>query len=130
MRSLSEDLRVRIIRARQRGEGSAAVAARFEVNIRTVQKLWKRYQETGSTLPGQHGGHRQSRLAPMESEIRAWIAQEVDITLAELCDRLADRGIEIKVPALWHQLNKWELTYKKNAARQRTRSRRRASGTG
>lgn len=130
MRSLSEDLRVRIIRARERGEVSSAVAARFEVNIRTVQKLWKRYRETGSVLPGQHGGHRQSRLAPVESEIRAWIAEEVDITLAELCDRLADHDIHIKVPALWHQLNKWGLSYKKNATRQRARSRRRAGKAG
>jgi transposase len=50
----------------------------------------------------------------MESELRAWIEAEVDLTLAEICARLAARaGIQIKVPALWHQLDKWNLTLKK-----------------
>jgi transposase len=65
----------------------------------------------------------------MESELRAWIEAEVDLTLAEICARLAARaGIQIKVPALWHQLDKWNLTLKKNPARQRARARRRATG--
>jgi len=59
------------------------------------------------------GGHRRSRVAAMESTLRAWIKADVDVTLAELCARLGERGIMIKVPALWHQLNKWQLTFKK-----------------
>src|SRR5580658_3553505 len=118
MRSLSEDLRVRIIRARERGESSAAVAQRYEVNIRTVQGLWKRYCESGVNLAKQRGGYRVSRVAAMEKTLRSWIKAEVDLTLAEMCDRLAEHGITIKVPALWHQLNKWKLTLKKNSARQ------------
>jgi hypothetical protein len=37
-------------------------------------------------------------------------------------------GNAIKVPALWHQLDNWKLTLK-NPARQRARTRRRASRT-
>jgi transposase len=51
------------------------------------------------------------------------------LTLAQLCERLADQGIQIKTAALWHQLNKWGLSFKKNPARQRARSSRRASGS-
>lgn len=128
MRSLSEDLRVRIIRAKKRGEDSSAVAQRYEVNIRTVQILWKRYRETGEILARQRGGYRVSRVASMEKTLRSWLKAEVDLTLAEMCERLAEHGIAIKTTALWHQLDKWKLTFKKNPARQRARARGRQSG--
>jgi transposase len=69
------------------------------------------------------GGHRQSRLAPLESMLRAWIAADVDMTLAEICVRLQAHGTTIKTSALWQQLNKWGLSLKKNAARRRARAR-------
>jgi hypothetical protein len=54
--------------------------------------------------------------------------KEPDLSLAELCERLAKQGVSIKTGALWHQLNKWNLTFKKNPARQRARTRGRAAG--
>ena len=65
----------------------------------------------------------------MEPVLRAWIEQEPGLSLAELCDRLAKQGVSIKIGALWYQLNKWNLTFKKNPARQRARTRGRAAGT-
>jgi transposase len=127
MQSLSEDLRIRIIRARERGESSSAVAARYEVNIRTVQMLWKRYRASGDVAPRRRGGYRISRVAAMEKTLRSWIKAKADITLLEMCERLREQGIIIKVPALWYQLNKWKLSFKKNPARQRARTRGRAS---
>jgi transposase len=64
----------------------------------------------------------------MEPVLRAWIEQEPGLSLAELCERLVAQGVSIKIGALWHQLNKWNLTFKKNAARQRARTRGRAAG--
>jgi transposase len=60
----------------------------------------------------------------LEATVRGWLKAQPDLTLAQLCERLAERGIQIKVPALWHQLNKWNLSFKKNPARQRARARR------
>jgi transposase len=74
------------------------------------------------------GGHRRSRLAEREAVLRAWIAAQPDLTLAELQQRLAQQGLAIKIGALWHQLNKWNLSFKKNPARQRARARGRAGG--
>lgn len=74
------------------------------------------------------GGYRRSRIAHKEDQIRQWIGATPDLTLAELSERLAKEGIQIKVPALWHQLNKWGLSFKKNPARQRAVARRRVSG--
>jgi len=77
----------------------------------------------------QIGGHRRSRVQDAEPGLRRWIAAEPGLTLQELRERLAKQGIAIKIGALWHQLNKWNLTFKKNAARQRARARGRTGGT-
>jgi transposase len=87
-----------------------------------------REQKTGKRTSYQIGGHRRSRVADLKSEICAWIEQEPDLSLAELCQRLATQGVVIKTGALWHQLNKWNLTFKKNPARQRARTRGRTAG--
>jgi transposase len=64
----------------------------------------------------------------MEPVLRAWIEKEPGLSLVELCQRLVEQGVSIKIGALWHQLNKWGLTFKKNDARQRARTRGRAAG--
>jgi transposase len=64
----------------------------------------------------------------MKSVLCAWIEAEPDLTLSKLSVRLAKQGVSIKTGALWHQLNKWNLTFKKNPARQRARTRGRAAG--
>lgn len=129
MYAYSQDLRDRVLRALERGERPTASADRFEVSRVWVYQVRNRLTQTGqrSSLPS--GGHRQSWLVGMEPTLWTWLKETGDLTLAELCTRLAAHGIAIKVPALWHQLDKWKLTFKKNPARQRARSRRRASRT-
>lgn len=46
-------------------------------------------------------------------QIRQWIERTPDLTLSRLSERLAEEGIQIKIPALWHQLDKWRLSFKK-----------------
>ena len=129
MQSYSQDLRDRVLRALARGEGPSAIAERFEVSRFYVYQVRDREQETGVRSSFQIGGHRRSRVQDAEPVLRRWIAAEPGLTLQELRERLAEQGIAIKVGALWHQLNKWNLTFKKNAARQRARARGRAGGT-
>jgi transposase len=126
MQSYSQDLRDRVLRALARGEGPSAIARRFEVSRFYVYQVRDREQETGVRTSFQIGGHRRSRLEEAEPVLRGWIAAAPGLTLEELQERLAARGIAIKIGALWHQLNKWNLTFKKNAARQRARARGRA----
>ena len=57
--------------------------------------------------------YRRSRVAEMDPALRAWLEQEPGLSLAELCERLVEQGISIKIGALWHQLNKWNLTFEK-----------------
>ena len=129
MQSYSQDLRERVLGALERGERPSAIAERYEVSRFYVYQVRDREQETGVRTSFQIGGHRRSRLEQAKPALRAWIAAEPGLTLAELQQRLAAQGIAIKVGALWHQLNKWNLTFKKNPARQRARARGRAGRT-
>ena len=128
MQSYSQDLRDRVLWALGRGERPASIARRLEISRVWVYRVRDREQKTGKRTSYQIGGHRRSRVADLKSEIFAWIEQEPDLSLAELCERLAKQGVAIKTGALWHQLNKWNLTFKKNPARQRARTRGRTAG--
>ena len=129
MQSYSQDLRYRVLGALDRGERPTAIARRLEVSRVWVYRVRERQQKTGQRTSFRIGGHRRSRLAERESVLRAWIEKEPGLSLAELGERLLQQGVAIKIGTLWHQLNKWNLTFKKNAARQRARRRGRAAGT-
>jgi transposase len=127
MRSYSQDLRDRVLRALERKERPTDIAARFEVSREWIYLVRNRLRDNGMRHSLQIGGHRVSRLAPFKHALHAWIKANADLTLAEIAARLKQQGVAINLPALWHQLNNWGLSYKKNAARQRARTRRRAT---
>jgi transposase len=127
MQSYSQDLRERVLWALGRGERPTSIARRLEVSRVWVYQVRDREQKTGQRTSFQIGGHRRSRVAGMESVLRGWIKAEPDLALSELSERLAKQGVVIKPGALWHQLDKWNLTFKKNPARQRARTRGRTT---
>lgn len=129
MQSYSQDLRERVLWALDRSERPSSIARRLEVSRVWVYQVRNRALKSGKRTSFQIGGHRRSRVAEMESVLRAWIEAESDLALSELSARLAKQDILIKPGALWHQLNKWNLTFKKNPARQRARARGRAASS-
>jgi len=129
MHAYSQDLRDRVLRALERGERPSDIARRFEVSRVWVYDVRNRFRDQGERCSYPIGGHRRSRIAHLEALIRSWIQAEPDLSLAQLCERVAQQGIQIKGSALWHQLNKWKLSFKKNAARQRARARRCSAST-
>lgn len=123
MRPLSQDLRERIIAARERGEGTGAVCRRFGVSRKSVERFWKQHQLTGQCRPKQIGGYRRSRLEKHARTLRHWLTQQADLTLTQLQERCRQRlGVQIGINALWHRLDHLGLSYKKNDARRRARS--------
>ena len=129
MAAYSQDLRERVLNGLKRGEGATSIARRLEVSPRWVYHVKNRHEQSGARTSLKLGGYRRSRAAEMEPQIRAWIKKDADLPLVELSERLAEQGVVIKTTALWHQLDKWNLTLKKNTARQRARTRRRTGGT-
>ena len=126
MAAYSQDLRDRVLRGLARGERPVDIARRLEVTRVWVYQVKDRFESSGERCSHRVGGYRRSRLADKEALLHSWIKKQPDLTLAEICQRLAEHGIAIKVPALWHQLDKWNLSFKKNPARQRARTRGRA----
>lgn len=125
----SQDLRDRVLQRLERGEGVPSIAYHLDVSERWVYHVKNRYERNGERCAQKLGGYRRSRVADWESRIRVWLKERVDLTLVELSERLARHGVVIKTTALWHQLDKWGLTLKKNVARQRARARGRTSRT-
>jgi transposase len=130
MAAYSQDLRDRVLRGLERGEGATAIARRLDVSVRWVYQVKDRYERHGERGARRLGGYRRSRIADLEGCIRGWLIERVDLTLVELSQRMAQQqGVVIKTTALWHQLKKWGLTFKKNSTRQRARAPRRAGRT-
>jgi transposase len=120
MRPLSEDLRQRIVAARADGAGTGEVCQRFGVSRSSVERFWNQHCTRGHCRPKQIGGYRQSRLKKHEKQLRRWIAQQADLTLAELQQRCQkELAVQIGLTALWHRLDHLGLSYKKNDARRR-----------
>ena len=62
--------------------------------------------------PKARGGYRRSRLADHDGLLRQWIDQEPDLSLAQMRERLLEQlDIRIGTTALWHRLEKLQLSY-------------------
>jgi len=119
MKAYSQDLRERIIEALEAHEEShAEIAERFAVSQPFVEKLWQRWRTTGSCAPQPHGGGRQRSLREAEGLIRAALAQQPGLTLAALCERVAQAGhrqVTTKTRCL--ELRRLKLPLKKSRLR-------------
>lgn len=123
MRPHSEDLRARVVAARLAGHSAQEIAQLLGISKRSVERYCKLQATTGQVKPRQIGGYRVSRLASHGPTLQKWIEAQNDLTLVELQERCRKRlRVQIGVNALWHQLEKLGLNFKKNGARRRTES--------
>lgn len=106
------DLRERMVDAVDRGVGSALQVARlFRVAVNTVYNLLRLRTETGSLEPRPNPGGRPPALPPPRyDELRQLLAEQPDLTLAQLRDRL---GVDCSLAALCRTLKKLGFTRKK-----------------
>ena len=111
-KTLSEDLRERIVAAYEAKEGTREeVAKRFKVSLGMVKKLLAQKQRTGDVRSRHRFSGRKAKLLPEHGEaLRALVAKEPDLTLVELKARLS---LACTVPAIHQVLVKLGLTYKK-----------------
>lgn len=119
-RPLSNDLRVRMVKAVGAGASRNATAKRFGVSISTVVKLMQAVRATGSHEPKRMGGYRKAILACHEDKVIGLVAARPDATLDELVRQLRALRITVGRSTLARYLNRIGLRFKKNSARQRT----------
>lgn len=119
MRAYSQDLRERIIEALAAHEEShVEIAERFVVSLSFVDKLWRRWRKSGSYAPRPHGGGRQRSLRAAEGLLRAALAAQPDMTLAALCERVAQAGHpRVTTKTMCLELKRLQLPLKKSRCR-------------
>jgi len=98
MKAYSLDLRRRIVdRIQKNEESQPEIAEHFSVSRSFIEKLWHRFRSTGKCAAQPHGGGRTRLLKNDEQLIRAAVAQQPDLTLAELVSRVAGETNQPKV---------------------------------
>lgn len=112
MRTLSMDLRERILSSYDKEEGTREeIACRYRVSLGMVKKLLQQRRHTGDIAPRHHRSGRKALIvAAHKQQMRALLCQKPDLTLRELRAAL---GLQCTVQAIHYALVDLGLTYKK-----------------
>lgn len=112
MKTLSLDLRERIVAAYDAEEGSREeIGHRFRVSLGMVKKLLQQRRRTGDIGPRHFRSGRKPRLLEAYRErLQRLLAEKPDLTLEQMRSGLA---ITCSLPAIHYVLEKMGLTYKK-----------------
>ncbi len=113
MRSLSQDLRERIVSAYEAGEGSYVVlAARFAVGPTAVGKFVRQKRDLGTLETQVHRcGRKPAVSGKKETELREHMKKHPDATVLERREAL---GLNCSEKTLWQTLRKLGWRFKKS----------------
>ena len=116
MNPYSQDLRERVIAAVKAGKKSQAeVAETFGVSQSTVEKWWQCWRESGETAARPYAHGPQRALAACDDFIRAEVQKQPDVTLDELCARVAEtQGVSASSSMMCRTLQVLRLRRKKS----------------
>ena len=126
--SLSQDLRLRLVKMVEAGASRRAAGRHFDVSARTAVRIVKNH-ETRGHVGDKPRGKRGRRLDPYREEIKAWLEVQPDLTLQEISERLeALHGLCAPVSTVSDWLKAEGFSFKKNRTRGRAGARGRAQG--
>lgn len=117
MKALSLDLRERIVKAFDSGEGTRAqVAKRFDVSDAMVKKLLRQRRRTGEIGPQFHRCKGvKPKIGPEDLErLRQMVEDQPDLTLRELHEAL---GVACTIATVHNALKRIGMTYKKRVSK-------------
>jgi transposase len=112
-RAFSLDLRERVLADYQAGMTFAELGRKYTTSAEWVRQFIRRYQATGEIvarppIPKRVPFHRRH-----EAELRAFVAEQPDLTLEGLRVKL---GLDVSIATLHHALIALKLSFKKNAS--------------
>lgn len=112
MRTLSMDLRERVVNAHDAGEGGTLqLAKRFGVSDRWIRKLLRQRRETGSIAPKQYRRGPKPRLSGAQRRRLVLLAREKpDLTLDQMRRRLR---LRCSLVTIWRALRQASFTFKR-----------------
>lgn len=130
-KTLSKDLRSRVVAAVQAGASRRSAAERFGVGVATAIRWVRVFRTTGVLVAMPKGGDlRSHRIEAFRDVILGAIEAQKDITLAELAAMLRREHSTSFAPSTVHRfLARQRITLKKSRARRRTRPARRGPQT-
>lgn len=109
----SNDLRDRVVTAMAAGRSCRDVGSAFDVAPSTAGNWYRRYQRTTSYAARPMGGDRRSKLTEQAGWIADRLAHASELTLGEVRDDLAKRGIEVSYASVWRTVRQLGLRHKK-----------------
>jgi transposase len=113
-RAISVDLRRRVCAAISEGLSRREAAIRFSVSPSSAIRWQAQMQASGDIAPLLNGGDRKSGRIEAEAEfILQQVEERCDITLAELQEKLRERGTRVGIGTLWRFFDRRRMTYKK-----------------
>jgi transposase len=118
-RPLSVDLRDRVARYVLAGHSRRQAAKVFGIGVSSAIRYVARYLKTGTVVPAKQGGDRRSKLKDHKDYLVRRVLAVPDISLAELAEELAARGVSVHPSNICRFLLAHGFTYKKNATRGR-----------
>lgn len=130
-KSLSTDLRSRLVAAVSGGLSRRAAAERFGVSVASAVRWVHACHTTGSVCAKPQGGDTRSHhIEAFSDVILTAVEVQKDISLVELADLLRTKhGVSFAASTVWRLLDRHAMTFKKNSARSRAGTARRRSAT-
>jgi len=118
---LSEDLRMRVIRAVDGGMSRRAAAERFGISPSSAVRFVREWRESGSMRAKPQGGDQRShRIEAHRDLILSATEAKPDLTLEEIAEMLKSAvGASFAPSTVWRFLDRHAMTFKKNRTRRR-----------
>ena len=110
MKTISTDLRWRILHDNDAGMSISDVAANYFVSPSFVKKLRAQRARTGSIAPVEYKPGRKRALADRSQELRDLIDSGKARTLEEIRDQLGCKECTVTI---WHEIRRLRYRYKK-----------------
>jgi transposase len=121
----STDLRVRVIESVEAGASRREAAERFGISVSSAIRWLHEWVEGGRVEAKRRGGS----CSPLEEHatwLLALVAQQPDLTLEEVVAEMDKQGIDGSRTAVWRFFERHDVSFKKNAVRQRAKPGRRS----
>jgi transposase len=99
----------------RRKEKRSSISLWLNVSLSTIDKVWRKFRETGAYLPIPYTGRKSTLTSEQDQQIRAKIAETPDITLNELREELS---LDLSESGRSLHLKKMGLSFKKRRSMQ------------
>jgi transposase len=113
-KSLSLDLRRRVVDTIEQGLSCRQAAERFGVSASSAIRWFDRLKKQGDVTAKRQGGDRKSGRIEAEADfLLGEVAKTPDVTLVELQEKLKVRSVRVGIGTLWRFFDRRRITFKK-----------------